>query len=155
MALRAARNIGCDVPKDRIKAAVDYIQRCHDPQSGGYRYTTNSHVTVPCTGTAILALELCGKEYHRSPEALKAGSFILKNDLRPGSQHFSYGIYYPSQAMFQLGDNYWKAYRPRLHEVLLRSNPPRPTGEWSSRGASDDAQFGPCYCTSMAILALT
>jgi hypothetical protein len=39
--------------------------------------------------------------------------------------------------------------------LLLRSNPPRPTGEWTSRGASDDAQFGPCYCTAMAILALT
>src|SRR5687767_4220878 len=30
MALRAARNIGCDIPKDRIQAAVAYIQRCHD-----------------------------------------------------------------------------------------------------------------------------
>jgi len=155
MALRAARNVGCDVPADRIKAAVRYIQRCHDPASGGYRYTTASQVTVPCTGTGILALELCGKEYHRSPEAMKAGRYILDHNLNPGTSHFFYGVYYTSQAMFQLGDEFWKGYRPRLHDALLRANPPRPGGEWTGRGGFDDTRFGPCYCTSMAILALT
>ncbi|MGL4420998.1 MAG: prenyltransferase/squalene oxidase repeat-containing protein [Gemmataceae bacterium] len=155
MALRGARNVGCDVPQERIKLAVRYIQNCHDANSGGYRYTTNSNVTVPCTGTGILALELCGKEYHRSPEALKAGAFILKNNLTPGSAHFFYGIYYTSQGMFQLGDNYWKAYRVKLHDLLLKFNPPRQGGAWFGQGGFDDVRFGPCYCTSMAILALT
>ena len=155
MALRAARNIGCDIPAARIRAAVEYIQRCHDPVTGGYRYTTASHVTIPCTGTGVLALELCGKEYHRSPEALRAGAYILKNNLDPNTSHFFYGVYYTSQGMFQLGDNYWKSYRPRLHELLLRSNPPRANGEWTGHGGFDDNRFGPCYCTAMAILALT
>jgi hypothetical protein len=154
MALRSARNVGCDVPKDRIQAAVAYIRRCHDPVSGGYRYTTTAPVTIPCTGTGVLALELCGKEYHRSPEALKAGEYLLKYNLDPNRMHFFYGIYYTAQAMFQLGDNYWKSYRPRLHELLLRSIPPRATGEWVGR-SGDDSRFGPCYCTAMAILALT
>ena len=155
MALRGARNLGCDVPKERVKLAVDYVQRCHDPQSGGYRYTTNSGVTVPCTGTGVLALELCGKEYHRSPEALKAGSYILKNPLIPSQSHFFYGVYYTSQAMFQLGDNYWKSYRPKLHELLLRFNGPRAGGAWQGQGGFDDNRFGASYCTAMAILALT
>src|SRR5262245_21115131 len=79
MALRAARNVGCDVPAERIQDAVDYVLRCHDPVTGGFRYTTRGQVTVPCTGTGILALELCGKQYHLSEPALKAGSFILAN----------------------------------------------------------------------------
>jgi hypothetical protein len=155
MALRAARNIGCDVPKDTISNAVDYIHRCNDSRTGGYKYTTAAQVTIPCTGTGLLALELCGKEFHRSAEALKAGDFILRNQLNPNMSHFYYGVYYTSQGMFQLGDTYWKQYRPRLHDLLLRLNPPRASGEWTGRGGFDDNRFGPCYCTAMAILALT
>jgi hypothetical protein len=157
MALRGARNLGCDVPADRIKAAVEYVKRCHDSGSGGFRYTTNAQLTVPCTGTGILAMELCGKEYHRSPEVLKAGGYILRTNLNPSSAHFFYGIYYTSQGMFQLGGNEWKTYRPRLHDLLLRQNPPRADGSWhaGSQMAYDDLRWGPSYCTAMAILALT
>jgi Squalene-hopene cyclase C-terminal domain len=155
MALRAAKNVGCDVPAERIQAAVDYIHRCHDPNTGGFRYTTRGSVTVPCTGTGILALELCGKEFHRSEPALRAGSFILNNPLSPRNQHFFYGVYYTSQGMFQLGENFWKSYRPKLHALLLQQNPPQRNGAWYGGGGFDDQQFGPTYCTPMAILALT
>ncbi len=157
MALRGARNLGCDIPADRIKAAVDYVRRCHDPITGGFRYTTRHQLTVPCTGTGILAMELCGKEYHRSAEVLKAGAYILRNNLNPAQAHFFYGIYYTSQGMFQLGGNEWKAYRPRLHDLLLQRNQPRADGSWHAGGQSayDDLQQGPNYCTAMAILALT
>jgi Squalene-hopene cyclase C-terminal domain len=154
MALRGAKNLGCDVPKERIKLAVDYIQRCHDPNTGGYRYTTSNQVTVACTGTGVLALELCGKEYHRSPEAQRAGNYILNSRVPHGQAHFFYGVYYTSQAMFQLGDNYWNQYRGMLHNALLRQTPPRQDGSWIGRGF-DDNRYGPNYCTAMAILALT
>jgi hypothetical protein len=157
MALRGAKNVGCDVPPSRIKEAVEYVLRCHDPVTGGFRYTTHAQLTAPCTGTGILALELCGKEYHRSPEVLRAGAYILRTNLNPASAHFFYGIYYTSQGMFQLGGNEWRAFRPRLHDLLLRQNPPRQNGAWYAGGqaAYDDYQFGPNYCTAMAILALT
>ena len=152
MALRAAKNVGCDVPPERIDMAVEFINKCHDPVSGGYRYLPGAQVTIACTGTSILALELSGKEYHRSPTSLKAGSFILKGDVARSRSHYFYGIYYCSQAMFQLGDNYWNTFRERLHEQLFNSQ--NANGSWTGR-ASDDAMFGPSYCTSMAILGLT
>jgi hypothetical protein len=157
LALRGARNLGCDVPADRIQAAVEYVRRCHDRQSGGFRYTVRDRVTVACTGTGILALELCGKEYHKSAEVLAAGQYILFNDLDPRQAHFFYGIYYTSQAMFQIGDDFWKRYRPRLHGLLLQTNPPKGDGSWQAGGpaAHDDGRWGPNYCTAMAILALT
>jgi hypothetical protein len=157
MALRGARNLGCDVPAEKIKNAVDYVRRCHDKNTGGFRYTTQQRVTVPCTGTGILALELCGKEYHKAPELLAAGKFILSHDADPRQAHFFYGIYYTSQGMFQLGDDYWKQYRPKLHSLLLSVDAPRSDGAWYAGGptAFDDARWGPTYCTSMAILALT
>jgi hypothetical protein len=152
MALRAAKNVGCDVPPQAVADAVEFINKCHDPYTGGYRYLPGAQLTVACTGTSILALELCGKEYHRSPTSLKAGAYILKNEPQRSRGHYFYGIYYCSQAMFQLGDNYWNTFREKLHEQLLGTQ--NDNGSWTGR-MSDDIQFGANYCTSMAVLALT
>jgi squalene cyclase len=153
MALRAAKNLGCDVPAKVIERAVDYIKRCQEPRSGGFRYMPNAHVTVPCTGTSILALELCGKDQHKSAEVLKAGAFLIRNENLPrwGGYHFSYSIYYGAQATFQLGGNYWSTYRSRLHFVLLRNQ--GTTGSWL--GGNYESNYGPNYSTAMAVLALT
>lgn len=155
MALRGAKNLGCDVPQERIRAAVNYVLTCHDPQSGGFRYTAHGNLTVPCTGTGILAIELCGKEYHKCKEVLQAGAFVLRTRMSPQQPHFFYGVYYTSQGMFQLGDNYWKSYRQILHNLLFVENPQQASGAWVGRGGFDDVNWGPCYCTAMAILALT
>jgi hypothetical protein len=158
MALRAAKNVGCDVPSDRIQAAVDYVRRCHDPRTGGYAYVVYGNVTIPCTGTGVLALALCGKDYHKSAEAVQAASYLLQNPLVPGRPHFFYGVYYVSQAMFQtgevLGTNYWTSYRTELHRLLLRESPQRADGAWAGREL-DDGRLGPAYCTAMAVLALS
>jgi hypothetical protein len=146
LALRAAKNIGCDVPAERMGLAVAFIQRCRDASTGGYCYTPGGRVTMACTGTSILALELGGKERSRSREALQAGSYMLKHPLRWGDEHFPYSVYYGAQAMFQLGHNYWNFYRPQLHKVLFDNQ--QPNGSWLD-------QFGPVYATSLAVLALT
>jgi hypothetical protein len=152
MALRAAKNLGCDVPPESIERAIEYVKRCRDPSSGGYRYYPGGPLTVPCTGTSILSLELCGKEQHGTPELQKAGVFLLRNPPRWGQTHFFYGIYYCSQAAFQLGDNYWNYYRPQLHEVLLRNQ--TDAGSWVA-GDGEGRIYGANYCTAMGVLALT
>jgi hypothetical protein len=154
MALRASKNLGCDVPAEVIDNAISFIKRCQDKNTGGFRYMPNSQLTVPCTGTSILALELCGKEKHRSPEALQAGAYLIKEQNLPrwgGTRFFFYNLYYCSQATFQLGGNYREVFRPKLHEVLLRNQ--RNNGSWT--GPNEDAALGPNYCTAMGVLALT
>ena len=151
MALRASKNVGCDVPPAAIDRAVDYIKRCQDPNSGGFGYMPHQGYTIPCTGTGILALELCGKDLHKSPEVLKAGSFLLKNPPNWGQGHFFYMVYYCTQATFQLGDNYWNFYGPKVKQVLLAHQ--QSNGSWGV--GSSDGHIGPVYCTSMAVLALT
>jgi hypothetical protein len=153
MALRAAKNVGCDVPADRIKAAVDYVLRSHDKFGGGFCYQPGGGVTVPCTGVGVLCLELSGKEYHLCDQALRGGAYLLKNPLTARDGHFYYGIYYVSQAMFQLGGNYWESYRPKLHALLLRDAAPEASGGWLRGGGGES--YGSSYSTSMAILALT
>jgi peptidoglycan hydrolase-like protein with peptidoglycan-binding domain len=152
MALRAAKNVGCDVPPEVIDQAVAFIKRCWDPGSGGFLYMPRGGATVACTGTAILSLELCGKEQHHGTEALRGGAYLLRDPPRWGSPHFFYSVYYCSQATFQLGGNYWGYFRPHLHEALLRNQ--RASGCWVG-GDSDSRVFGPNYCTAMAVLALT
>jgi hypothetical protein len=153
MALRAAKNLGCDVPAEVIDNAVTFIKRCQDRATGGFRYTPNDGLTIPCTGTSILALELCGKDTHKSPEVLQAGAFLIKESNLPRwgqGRFFFYSLYYCSQATFQLGGNYREVFRPRLYEVLLRNQ--RSNGSWV--GTNEDNAFGPMYCTSMGVLAL-
>jgi hypothetical protein len=154
MALRAARNLGCDVPASAIDRAVEYIKRCQDSSTGGFRYQPGGGVTVACTGTSILALEICGKEHHHCQEALRGGGYLLREGNLPNPRQpwFFYSIYYGSQAAFQLGGNYWTVFRPRLHEVLLAMQ--NRVGFWEGESA-DAGQGGRAYCTAMAILALT
>jgi hypothetical protein len=153
MALRAAKNVGCDVPTSRIQRAVEYVQRSIDKRTGGFQYTPGGPVTVACTGVGVLCLELSGKEYHLSPEALNGGAELLRKPLRAHDPHFYYAAYYVSQAMFQLGGVYWQACRPQLHGLLLREVSQNADGAWGSRGG--DTQYGQSYATAMAILALT
>ncbi len=81
------------------------------------------------------------------------GADLFKHPLTPNGMHFYYGIYYVSQAMFQMGGPYWEAYRPVLHKTLLQQNPPNADGAWGSRGG--DGGYGHAYATAMSILALT
>jgi hypothetical protein len=152
MALRAAKNLGCDVPPEAIDRAVEYIQSCYDPKTGGFRYYPGGPLTVACTGTSILALELCGKEQHGRPELLRAGAYLLRRPPQWGTHHFFYSIYYCSQAAFQLGDNYWAHFRTHLHGVLFARQDG--SGAWTA-DQNEGRGFGPSYCTAMAVLALT
>ncbi len=153
LALRAAKNVGCDIPSEYIQAAVKYVLRSQ-ARGGGFQYQPGGgQVTIPCTGVGVLCLELSGKEYHRCPEAMDGWDYLNKHPLTPNGMHFYYGIYYVSQAMFQLGGTEWAGYRPTLHKTLLQQNPPNADGAWGGRGF--DAGHGPAYATAMSILALT
>ena len=152
MALRSAKNVGCDVPVENIQAAIDYVKRSQDARSGGFQYQPGGQVTVPCTGVGVLCLELSGKDYHQCDEALRGGAYILAKS-QENQAHYYYGVYYMSQAMFQLGGNYWSAFRTKLHKNLLVLNAPLGDGSWPTVG--DGGMYGGNYTTAMAILALT
>jgi hypothetical protein len=152
LALRAAKNVGCDVPAAAIDKAVAYVRRCYDDNRGTFTYTIRGTHTVACAGTGILGLELCGRGLHRCRQSLRAGAYVLRNPPSFDQAHCFYGLYYCSQAMFQLGDNYWTAYRARLHNLLLRTQ--RPDGAWFGNDG-EARRVGPNYTTAMAVLALT
>jgi hypothetical protein len=148
LALRAAKDVGCDVPADNIDRAVAYVNNC-EVRQGGFAYQPGSGPTPTRTGTGILALEVCGK--HHSPAALRAADFLLERPLQPREHYFYYGVYYCSVGMFKVGGRYWDETKRHLNDVLLSTQ--LGNGSWSAeRGGERGA--GTVYATSMSVLAL-
>ena len=161
LSLRAAKDLGCDVPPEAIDRAVDFVKRCQlsspDKDSdGAFHYLPGNRITSACTGTSVLCLELSHKGKGHAEESLRGGNYLLNHipAWGGGSEgHFFYAAYYSSQAMFQLGGNYWDAFSAKLRRTLL-DNQQKDSGGWF--GGDNDAQaYGPNYATAMAILALT
>jgi hypothetical protein len=148
LALRAAKNIGCDVPADSIDNAVAYVKRLSVSGNNGFGYQSANGATPTRTGTGIVCLEICGE--HHSPEALGAADFLLAKPLHFNTSYFYYGVYYCSVGMFKVGGRYWESTRDHLVPILLDNQ--SADGSWTGR--SSDAGHGPVYCTSMSVLAL-
>jgi len=149
LALRAARNVGCDVPAENIDKAIAYVKRCSVRNRRGFAYQPGGAPTPTRTGTGILALEVCGA--HRSDEALAAAEYLLARPLQYRDHYFFYGVYYCSVGMFKIGGNYWRDTKRHLVEVLLKEQ--GSDGSWQARHGSERTH-GKNYATCMAILAL-
>ena len=55
LALRAAKDVGCDVPAEAIEAAVGYVKKCSAMnRGGGFSYQPGDGVTATRSGTGIL-----------------------------------------------------------------------------------------------------
>jgi hypothetical protein len=148
MALRAAKSAGCAVPAESIDRAVGYLKRCAS-KGGGFGYQPGGEPNNPRTGTGILALEICGE--HLTAEAVAGAEYLVKHPPRWGSQYFFYEVYYCPLGLFQVGDQYFNVYYPKLVEILLDHQDK--DGSWLS-GDGNDRSGGRVYCTSMAVLAL-
>lgn len=152
LALRAAQEAGLPVPKESIDLAVTYVLQCARPD-GAFSYQPNSDVTtVGLTGTGILTLEICGR--HGSKEAKRGGEWLLRNPLEWNQEWFYYGVYYGSQAMYQLGEKYWEAYQPIVRTILLEKQ--NEDGSWPFPPAAvAEEPAGEVYATALAVLALS
>lgn len=152
MALRSARNNGAAVPKEAIERALAYVMRCKSKSDGGFAYQPGSGSGWGRTGTAVLCLELCGR--HGDRATLMAGEWIRQHLPKKygEGEHFSYAMYYCSQAMFQLGDEYWDRWAAQMYEVMLKEQ--GKDGNWRPTG-ENDGQSGDYYPTAMAVLAMS
>jgi hypothetical protein len=148
IALRAAKDSGCAVPSAAIDNAVAYVKRCA-VKNGGFAYQPGQAPNNPRTGTGILALEICGE--HQTPEALAGAKYLAEHPPRWSSEYFFYEVYYAPQALFQVGDEFFRVYYPKLVDVLFQHQ--EKDGSWLS-GDGNDRSAGRVYCTAMAVLAL-
>lgn len=149
LALRAAKDIGCDVPADAIDAAIDYVRNCSVRDNRGFGYQPGSGQTETLSGTGITALEVCG--LHHAPESVGAAEWLLEHPLEYHSNYYYYGVYYTAVGMFKMGGEYAERNYRRLMHLLLRSQ--RQDGSWEAESGSERG-IGNTYSTSMSVLAL-
>ncbi len=160
MFLRSAKNAGFDVPKKQIDEAMRYVYGCWDDRQGVFYYTkvpSERRWSRGMVGVGILSLSLAG--HHQTEISQRAGNWLLKypftrfgRSVGSGERYF-YSMYYCSQAMAQLGGDYWNQYFPGLATMLLSQQ--RRGGDWPAEPLSGDSAFGNVYTTSLAVLSLT
>lgn len=113
-------------------------------------------MTRGMVGAGILSLSLAGE--HDTPMARAAGQWLLNHPFRrwgETTEHgdgYLYSAFYCTQAMFQLGGDYWSDFFPPLTSTLLRHQ--QPDGSWPSE-IDRGTEFGLTYSTAMVVLTLT
>lgn len=162
--LRSAKNAGFDVPQDAIDGAVTFIKNCFYPryQTFGLMPSELDHRTRGMSGAGVISLALAGM--HDSTEARSAGDWILENDfekynvVEPFGQvgwlddRYHYGVFYCTQATYQLGGHYWEEFFPPVVQVLLKNQ--NPDGSWDAESHTSDNKYGNAYTTALMVLAL-
>ncbi|SFH68314.1 prenyltransferase/squalene oxidase repeat-containing protein [Planctomicrobium piriforme] len=149
MALRAAKDIGCDVPADAIERAVEYVKMCSDRKQSGFGYQPGNSPTPTLTGTGITCLEVCGD--HHSKESLAGAQWLLSHPLVERSAYFYYGVYYTGVGLFKIGGELGAKNYRHLVDILLPIQ--RPDGGWNPQHGSEK-QAGRIYSTSLTVLAM-
>lgn len=162
-ALRAANNVGVQVPKETIDAAIRYVKRSYVSQAtsfqnqpGGFWYQVYenfplrpSRTSFALTAAGVTALYGAGE--YDGPE-IKGGLRYLfdprnrppRSDMDDTFDYF-YGHYYAIQAFFQAGEPYWSQWYPSLRDELVAGQ--KPDGRWQDL-------VGPNYATAMACIIL-
>ena len=148
MGLRAARDAGVKVEKTVIDKAVDYVQRCQNPD-GGFSYQVNrgNHSQFARSAAGVATLYYAGIS---EGDEIDSGLSYL-NDLRPGraiqrrEPHYFYGHYYAAQAMFLAGGEDWALWYEAVRDQLV--NDQQTGGNWNGEQTDE-------YCTAMALIIL-
>ncbi len=148
IALRAAYNAGIKVPAETVKKGLQYVKNCQNNPDGGFSYMITQKGSGPArTAAALTCLYLAGQGNCR--QAQNGLRYLLahpyKKDMWEWRQHYMYGMYYGTQAMYQVGGEDWKNWFTDTRDRLVATQ--QPGGYWT-----DDP--GKEYATAMAVLVL-
>jgi hypothetical protein len=159
MFLRSAKNAQFQVPDELVADALAYVERCFDERQDGFVYGlfgVDRYVSRGTMGVGALSLALGGK--HDTPMAHRVGEWVLAHpfdtygDTTHMHDRFHYSAYYCSNAMAQLGGEYWRGTFPALARTLLDNQ--AADGSWYSE-TGQDAMYGSAYPTALSVLTLT
>lgn len=148
LALRAAKDIGCDVPIENIDLAVGYIKRCVN--GAGFSYQPGGGPSTTLTPAGVLALQVC--DHFGDFEVLNGIRFQQQHPLRYDDSWFFYGAYYSAISAYKSGGADWDRMKTHLFREILSNQEPQ--GSWLARNGNERGH-GAVYATSMSVLALT
>ena len=126
MALRGAAEAGIYVPSETIRNATRFIESCFNHAQGGWGYMNgNSEAKFPRTAAGVVSMQTLG---HADDPLVHKGVRYIMNATKDlsRSNHFWYGHYYASVALYHYGGKDWKTYYPRIRSRIL--------GDWKNGG---------------------
>jgi hypothetical protein len=160
MFYRSVKNAGFEIPVEYVNDAVAYVSRCFDEKQNVFVYglfKKDRKISRAMTGAGILSLSMAGR--HNTKMVQQAGQWVLEQSFEEYNggpvgpiDRYHYSVYYCSQAMFQLGGEYWAQFYPPLVKTLLEHQ--RADGAWEPE-SNRDTMFGNAYTTALTVLALT
>jgi len=150
IALRAARDIGLEVPAAVAEAAVAYVARCHRPDSGGgFAYQPGGEPTTTMTAAAMISLSLLAGSDR--PEFDAGAKFLREHPVADATRFPHYALYHATQAAHRIGSETWTATWRVTQQRLLATQ--LPSGAWPQSATAEEP--GEVYATAMAVLALS
>ena len=150
LALRAAQNVGLNVPKSHARRAAEYVVRCwREDDGGGFGYQPRTSPTPGMTGVAVLNLYLM--EATDGPEAAAGVRYLTEHPVTEQTRFQYYSMYYTTQAAYQAGGDAWAVNWPNNRDQLLALQ--TQDGGWPQSRSGEEP--GRIYATSMAVLTLS
>ena len=150
LALRAAREAGQTVPPEVEEQAVEFTRRCRLNKTGRFGYTPSDgdSPSLNATGLWILLPYDPGEEL--SPEFKSGADYLMAHLPAPKRDYYYYGTYLTALLSSFLDSEH--ARRTRADMLASLRGQQEDSGAWPGVREGD---FGPNYCTALAVLALT
>lgn len=177
-ALRAATDMGLEIPPKKIELALDYIRARYKPsgsadgkrygkdplaaQPGAFTYNGNRASIAMAAAGAVCMQELGEYGDFRIRRSMDFVVDQLPEDMSrmsPGRLPVdAYGMTYVAQAMYQVGGERWRDQYPKIRDSIVRTQSKNAGGDdygsWAAGGHVSGVP-GQLYGTSIAVFALT
>jgi len=146
VALASAKQAGILVPDTTIDKAIKYVQMCHDPASGGFRYQPYpGQPGFARSAAATVCLMMCGR--HQDTEVKEGLKYL---DDQPASKFtntdfYAYAHYYAGVAHYIAGEEAFKKWYPQIRDALIARQ--QKDGCFATEGERP-------YSTAMALIVL-
>ena len=160
--LGAAQRLGIDVPADKLKQGLQYVEDCSDAKNGGVAYSTQKDLKefgCPCrTGGALFAFGILGKS--NQPVYRRMADYWKRERADSGEGHGSValGLLASSLGARQIGPDAWHAFQRQFFPGILQHGNndgtfKHLTGK-TPQAQGCDHQLGPAYNTGVYALIL-
>lgn len=161
--LKIAQMAGLKIPRATWEKANQYLNEVALPGDRGYAYQKGNlgnwdPAPASMTACGILCRQyLFGGENFKSPTLARGADRLLE---APPSEKLRnmYYYYYATQALFNIGDERWNSWNPKMRELLISSQNQGKDltlkGSWAPQGKRFTGYSGRLMTTSLALLTL-
>ncbi|MGB7295497.1 MAG: VWA domain-containing protein [Candidatus Aminicenantales bacterium] len=153
LTLRAAKNVGFNVPDWCFELAAKYARSVYSEREHTFGYQSPGGESCARAGMGSLTLQLC--EYPEDPCVAPALRFMQDhaptwNLEEPGDGYPFYYWYYGTRAMLIAGGDDWRIWKDWTCRMLVDNQ--NSDGSWE--GADSEADIGTIYTTALGAMML-